>query len=105
MTTRPPEPLLDERESLAIRLLREAAPDVRRRLRQLPFVPSQLRPEARTEPTRDGRSRDGLRQALDHGLVSPEHVVGLDPERLAGDGSGDIGVAVAVARRSMSPTP
>ena len=97
VATGAPDTLLDEREPLAVGFLGEPAPDLRGRLGQVVLVACQLRPERGTQPA-GGRGRgDGLRQPLDHRLVAPQHVVRLDAQRLARDGGGDVGVAVAVA--------
>ena len=97
VATGPTQALLDEREPLAVGLLREASTHVGGGLRQVVLVARQLRPEEGTQPTGGGIGRDGLGQPVDDGLVPPQHVVGLDAQGLAGDRRRDVGIAIAVA--------
>ena len=78
---RPAQPLGDEPEALAIRLVREAAAELSVGLGKVLGVAGQARRERPGDPFVRGRGRDRLHQPGGDRLVAAQDVVGLDPER------------------------
>ena len=93
----PAQPLGDEPEALAIRLVREAATQLAVRLGQVLRVAGEARGEHAVQRHARGGGGDRLHQPRGDRLVATQHVVGVDAQRLLGDLRGHARVAVAVA--------
>ena len=106
---RPPQPLGDEPEALAVRLVGEAAAELAIGLREVLGVACQARRDRSRHTVGRGRGGDRLHQPGRDRLVPAQHVVGLDPQRALGDLGGHARVAVTVpadpaADRRNAPT-
>ena len=93
---RPAQPLGDEPEALAVRLVGEAPAELAGGLGQVLRVTCQARGEWPRHPVGRGRGGDRLHQPRRDGLVTAQDVVGLDAQRPLGDLGGHARVAVAV---------
>ena len=93
---RPAQPLGDEPEALAVRLVGEAAAELAVGLGQVLGVACQARGERPRHAIARGRGRDRLHQPRRDGLVAAQDVVGLDAQRALGDLRGHARVAVTV---------
>ena len=100
---RPAEPLGDEPEPLAVRLVRKAAAQLAIELGQELGVAGEAGDERPGNIVRVHGRRDRLGQTASNRLVAAQDVVGLDPERALGDLGGDRRVAVPVATDPRPP--
>jgi hypothetical protein len=92
----PPEAFGHEPEAASIRLAREAARELPLEIGEAFGIAGQALRDRRAGHQRR-RDRDRLHEPHRHGLVAPQDMVGLDPQRREGRRRGDGRVAVAIA--------
>ena len=100
---RPAQSLGDEPEALAVRLVREAPPELAIGLGQVLGVAGEARRQRPGHPVLRHRGGDRLHEPRGHGLVAVQDVIGVDAQGLLGDLGGDPRVAVAVAADPAPP--